>query len=206
MSGLPYPAAAVYRGRRRRRFIPAADDRPLRPSEHPAMPSDTTQSLRDRRAVRRAVLGFAAVAVIAVGAFLGARAVARNLDPGTPASTVRDFLITTVADRDGVDACRYLTPHATRQVAADEPRDTPCPAALEFARLTLGRGTVRLESTIKGLSYRVEKRGDRSQVTVEADGAARTFELRKATASELAEFEAPPTPWRIDSGVVALVR
>jgi hypothetical protein len=38
-------------------------------------------------------------------------------------------------------------------------------------------------------------------VTVSAGGASLTFGLHRATATELAEFQPPPTGWRIDSGV-----
>jgi hypothetical protein len=41
-------------------------------------------------------------------------------------------------------------------------------------------------------------------VTVSAGGASLTFGLHRATATELAEFQPPPTGWRIDAGVEGL--
>jgi hypothetical protein len=192
---------AAYAERRIRRFIPAADDDARLAGEHRDVPSSI-----DRRAVRTALTALAATAIVAVAAFLGARAVARDVDTGTPAHTVRDFLVTALAERNGVHACAFLTPRAEAEIAAAEPRDTPCEAAMEFARLSLGSRTVRLESTIKGLSYRAEQRGARAWVTVSSGGAQRTFALRRATRRELVEFQAPPTDWRIDSGAAALVK
>lgn len=161
---------------------------------------------RDRRAVRRAVLILGATAAIAVGAVALAAAVAHDTGSGTPEHTVRDFLIDAVVDSDGFGACRYVTRHALVEVHAVEPPGTSCEAALSSARLTLGGEIVDREAAVKRLSYHVERRDGRAWVTVGADGAARTFVLRRGSRRELAEFEAPPTPWRIDSGVDALVR
>jgi hypothetical protein len=169
------------------------------------MRSPAGQSALERRATRRALVGLVVMLVAAVGAFLGARAVARDDGAGTPAHTVRDFLVKAVAEDDGVGACRFLTDRAVREVAAVEPRDTPCQAALAFARLTLGSRDVRLESTIKGLSYAVAQRGATARVTVGYHGGGRTFVLRMATHQELLELGAPPTPWRIDAGVAPLL-
>jgi hypothetical protein len=203
MSGRPDVA---YGERRTARFIPAADDSPRPPGEHPGMASNVAPSSLERRAVRATLLGFAVTVLVAVAALLGARAAARDLDPGSPGGTVRDFLVTAVAESNGVGACTYLTAHAIRQVAAVEPPHTGCHAALTSAGLTLGSRTVGLESTIKGLTYHVEQRGDRASVTIEDDGATHTFALRRATPSERREFMPPATSWRIDSGVAPLVR
>jgi hypothetical protein len=187
-------------------FIPGTDDRSGSAGDHEPMPSAAPQSVRERLATRRAIIAFVVMAAIAVAAFLGARAVARDDGAGTPAHTVRDFLVAAVAQHNGVGACRYLTLQAVREVAAAEPRDTPCQAALAFARLSLDGRDVRLESTIKGLAYAVDERGDRARVTVGTGRTARAFVLRRATRQERIAFQAPPTPWRIDAGVVPLVR
>jgi hypothetical protein len=170
------------------------------------MPSQPSRSFLERRATRRALMGLAAAAVVAVAAFLGARAVARDDASGTPAHTVRDFLIAAVAERNGLGACAYLTPHAVDEVLAAEPHGAQCRTVLLSAGLTLGSQAVRLESTFKGLTYDVEQRSARARVTVRGYGGAHTFLLRKATQAELSEFQPPPTSWRIDSGVSALVR
>jgi hypothetical protein len=154
----------------------------------------TTTTIHERRALRRTVLAFAAVAA---STFAITTAVGQDTNPGTPADTVRDFLIDAVAEDDGFGACRYLTGHEMHAVRMLEPRGTSCEAALSTARL----GSVDPESAIKHLAYHVEQRRDRARVTV----AGHTFELRPATRRELTEFMAPPTPWRIDSGAAALV-
>lgn len=159
-----------------------------------------------RRAVRRTALVVAATAVLAVSAVALGTALGRDTGAGSPAGTVRDFLIVAAVDRNSVVACRYLTAHAVRRVDNVELPHTPCEIALSAARLRLGGRLVEQESAVKGLAYRVEQRGTRAVVTVSADdGAALTFGLRRATATERDEFQAPPTPWRIDSGVERLV-
>jgi hypothetical protein len=169
------------------------------------MPTNSPTA-RDRRAVRRGLVILGATAAIAIGAFALAAAVAHDSRSGTPEHTVRDFLINAVADHDGFGACRYLTRHALLKVHAVEPPGASCEAALSAARLTLGGTNLDREAAVKGLSYRVERRDRRVLVTVGANGATRTFALRRGSRRELGEFEAPPTPWRIDSGVDALVR
>jgi hypothetical protein len=161
---------------------------------------------RDRRAVRRALLFFGATAAIAVGVVALATAVARDTDSGSPTGTVRDFLLNAVAENDGFGACRYLTRRALLEVHAVEPPNTSCEGALSSAALVLGNDRVDDEAGVKRLSYRAERRGDRVRVTASADGAARTFVLRKASRRELQEFQAPPTSWRIDAGVDALLK
>jgi hypothetical protein len=158
----------------------------------------------DRRAVRRTVKTFSVLAAVAAGVAVGVVAFAREDSAATPDGTVRDFLVSSVVDDDGVGACRYLTPRAMREISSVEPRDTPCEAALEFSTLTLGADRLDDEAEVKRLSYHQEQRGDRARVTVGAGGADRTFTLRRATPQEREGIE-PPTPWRIDSGVAALV-
>jgi hypothetical protein len=166
----------------------------------------SSPTARDRRAVRRTLLVFGATAAIAVGVFVLATAVARDTGSGSPTVTVRDFLLNAVAEHDGFGACRYLTRRALLEVDAVEPPHTSCEGALSSATLVLGKDRVDDESGVKRLPYRAERRGDRVRVTVSAGGAARTFVLRKGSRRELQEFQAPPTSWRIDAGVDALVR
>ena len=154
------------------------------------------------RAVAGQLAAFVIVVIFALGTFLTADALGRENESGTPAHTVRDYLVVAVVDHDGVDACRYLTPHATRQVIAVQPPGTTCSLALSSARLVLGRDHVRDEAAVKELAYNVRVRGDRAWVRVSADGAARTFVLRKAPASRLAGYDLPHSPWRIESGVL----
>jgi hypothetical protein len=158
-----------------------------------------------RRAVRRTALVIAATAVLAVSAVALGTALGRDTGAGSPAGTVRDFLIVAAVDRNSVGACRYLTARAVRRVENVEPPHTSCEIALWAARLRLGSRLIDQESAVKGLTYRAEQRGERARVTVSGDGSALTFGLRRATATERDEFQAPPTPWRIDSGVERLV-
>jgi hypothetical protein len=159
-----------------------------------------------RRALRRTALVIGAAAVLAVSAVALGTADGRDSGAGSPAGTVRDFLTVAAVDSNSVDACRYLTSHAVRSVQDVEPPDTSCEIALWAARLRLGGRLIDQESAVKRLSYRVEQNGARARVTVSADGAALTFGLRRATATELDEFQAPQTRWRIDSGVDELLR
>jgi hypothetical protein len=157
-----------------------------------------------RRAVRQTLLLMVATAVLAVSAVALGTLLDQDTDTAYPAGTVRAFLVTAAVDHNGVVACRYLTPHALRQLQRALPPDTSCEAALSFQRLRLGGRLIDQESDVKGLAYRVEQRGGRARVTVSVDGAARSFELRTATATERDEFQPPPTQWRIDSGVEGL--
>jgi hypothetical protein len=156
------------------------------------------------RYLRRTVLAFAVMVALAAGAFIAADVARHDTGAGSPAGTVRDFLITAVTDRDGTDACTYLTADAVRELAFAEP-DTECPTALAPAHLTLGGEALADGASVKGLAYHVRQSGGRAWVTVSAHGATHTFTLRRATAEERAEFDPPDTPWRIDTGVDALV-
>jgi hypothetical protein len=158
-----------------------------------------------RRAVRQTALLMAGTAALAVSAVALGTAIGRDTGAGSPAGTVRAFLTEAAIENNGVAACRYLTSDAVRRLAAVEPRDTSCENALRSARLTLGGRLIEQESALKALDYRVEQSGERARVTVSGNGAARSFTVRRATASELDEFQPPPTRWRVDGGVNALL-
>jgi hypothetical protein len=148
--------------------------------------------------------------VVALAALLAASAVAfgttheRDTHPGSPAGTVRSFLIATAIDHNGVAGCRYLTVEAQRRVEDAQSPHPSCEIALSHRELGLGGRTLLNEAAVKALSYRTQQQGTRARVTVSTDGASLTFGLRRATATERAEFQPPPTAWRIDSGVEAL--
>jgi hypothetical protein len=114
-------------------------------------------------------------------------------------------LITAVVDGNSVDACGYLTPRAVAAFREVEPRFTTCDEALTRARLVLGGEDIDDEAAVKGLAYRVERRGGRAWVTVSAHGAALTFGLRRASSQERGEFDPPRTSWRIDAGLDPLL-
>jgi hypothetical protein len=157
--------------------------------------------------LRWTLLVFGLTATTAVGAFAAAAATTHDDGSGTPEHTVRDFLVSAVAEHSGLQACRYLTARSLRELRATDPRGMSCEAAVSsYARLTLGGERVDSEAEVKALSYRVAEESDRSaRVTVSAHGASRTFALRRATRRELVEYEAPATSWRIDSGVDTLL-
>jgi hypothetical protein len=161
---------------------------------------------RERAMMRKTFVGFAVIAAIAAGTAVAVAAVSGDRDETSPAATVRAFLITAL-DSDGFYACRYLTHRGRVSVdhAVEEPH-TPCEVAIPFMRLTLGHESVDREADVKRLSDRTERHGRSVSVTVAAEGASHTFRLIKASLGELDEFGAPPTPWRIDSGVAELVR
>jgi hypothetical protein len=158
-------------------------------------------------ALRRTLMLFAVTAAIAVGAFAVAAAMTHDDDSATPEHTVRDFLVSAVAEHNGFQACRYVTRRSLLALHAAEPRGMSCEAALSsYARLTLGGERVDSEAQVKALTYRVaDESGGSARVSVSAHGGSRTFVLRRATRRELEEFHAPPTPWRIDSGVERLL-
>jgi hypothetical protein len=155
------------------------------------------------RAVRQTGRRLAVAALVAV-AVAGTTVAVRHESAPTPQDTVRGFLVTVVVDQDTVTACRYLTSRAEAEIAAAEPRATPCEQGLMGAKLTLGGDTAGSEAAVKLLRYRTQQDGGTARVTVQADGATRAFTLRKVTGQSFAG-PAPDGPWRIDGGVGALV-
>jgi hypothetical protein len=138
----------------------------------------------------RRLLAAGVAAVLAVAFALTARAVLADPLPDTPQATVRDFLSAALVEQNPTAACGYLTPRARKSF---EP----------------GQDCATFFSALPSTSNR---RLDRLRITTRADGRARivragrwSFVLRPASAEALSEFQAPPTDWRIDSGVAALM-
>jgi hypothetical protein len=158
-------------------------------------------------ALRKTLLLFGVTAATAVAAFAVAGATTHDDGSGTPEHTVRDFLVSAVAEHNGFQACRYVTRRSLLALQASDPRGMSCEAALSsYARLTLGDEHVDSEAQVKALDYRVADEADgRVRVTVSAHGDSRTFVLRPATRRELVEYRAPATSWRIDSGLDGLL-
>jgi hypothetical protein len=157
-------------------------------------------------ALRKALIAFLATAALVVCAAAVAAAVSHDDDSPTPAHTVRDFLVAAVAQHAGITACPYLSQQAQARLAAREPRGMSCTTAIaDHAHLDLG-SDVDTEAAIKALDYRTEAEAHgRERVTVSASGHGVSFVLRRATQSELVAFSAPPTPWRIDAGLDAVM-
>ena len=156
------------------------------------------------RAIRRVGTRLAVAAVAAVALAGSAVAAVRHESAPTPQDAVRGFLIHAVVDQDTVVACEYLTLHTKAEIAAAEPRDTPCEQALMGATLTLGHDTVGTEAAVKRLRYHAQEHDGRARVTVQAEGAKRTFTLRKVAGRSFAG-PGPDGPWRIDGGAAALL-
>jgi hypothetical protein len=158
--------------------------------------------------MHRVLIAFAASAVLAVCAVAVASTVTHDDDSPTPEHTVRDFLLAAVSRHAGLDACRYVTRDALVDIHAVEPRGMSCEAAFSSsAHLDLGGKRIVTEAAVKALSYQTETESDgRVRVTVSSGGDSRSFVLRKATQRELVEYSTPPTPWRVQAGVVPLLR
>jgi hypothetical protein len=102
-----------------------------------------------------------------------------------------------VVDRDGVSACRYLTAGARRSF---ERSGATCEEFFGESELQLGGHGFTSDGSLAGLTFASHGR----VVTVSWHGYTSRFVLRPASARELAEFQAPPTPWRIASNVSRL--
>jgi hypothetical protein len=111
---------------------------------------------------------------------------------GTQAGTVRGFLGYVVND-NGVGACRYLTVRARDAVQGRPITNSGCAAVLDEAQLP----GIATDAQVGRLRYTVHGR----TVTVMGDGDRLHFVLQPATQRDRAEFQAPPTPWRIASNV-----
>ncbi len=141
------------------------------------------------------VPGAAAVALLVP---LAVTSVARApLRPGAdPRGTVRGFL-GAVVDRDGVGACRYLTAGARRSF---ERRGATCEDFFGESELRLGGHGFTSDGSLAALTFASHGR----VVTVSWHGHVMRFALDPASARERTEFQPPPTPWRIASGVSRL--
>jgi hypothetical protein len=118
--------------------------------------------------------------------------------------TVRGFLTAAVLNEDAYLACQYLTPAERLRVARRAARGATCQDAFVASRPTFAR--IDSEARLKALSLRADVRGDRAVVVAQPPGARPvTFVLRRATPGELAAFDAPQVPWRIDAGAEAVV-
>jgi hypothetical protein len=106
---------------------------------------------------------------------------------GSRIGTVRGFL-GAVVDNDGVTACRYLTARARQEYA-----DHSCQGSFGALQLRLGGRAATSDAQLDRLHYAAHGR------TVTVGG--KRLGLQWATPGERSEFLAPPTPWRVASGV-----
>lgn len=127
------------------------------------------------------------------------------VQPGaTPQGTVRGFL-GDVQNADGVDACRYLTPHARGLIAGPSPRTPTCELFFAAPGVRFGSRLVSSQARLDRLGYAAKAEGRDRLVTVSDGPRSMRFLLQPATAAERNAFMAPATPWRIDSSVEPLV-
>jgi hypothetical protein len=120
------------------------------------------------------------------------------------AQTVRDFLATAVLEDNAYLACQDLTPTAQRQVAGLAGVPT-CREALVATRPTFDG--IQSVGPLDRLDLRAAVHDGHASVTAVRHGyAPATFGLRPTTPAEYAAFQAPPAPWRIDSGYLAVLR
>lgn len=182
----------------------AADDTRRAAIDHRGMPLASSPA-GERRAVRSVLMSFGAIAAVAGVAIVMSVVGGHDANTSSPKDAVRDFLVTSVVNSDGVGACGYLTPGAARALRTVEPRDETCHEALADTQLVLGNERVNDEAQVEHLDYRTAQQGDRATVTISAAGGAMTLRLRRASAAELGGPVAPATPWRIDSSVDRLV-
>jgi hypothetical protein len=158
----------------------------------------------DRRAMAVTAFVVTAAALFAVTAVAFGTTHQRDIHAGSPVGTVRSFLVDAAVDHYGVDGCRYLTTAAQRRLEDAQSPHPSCEIALSHRQLTLGGREIATEAAVKALGFRAQQDGTRAIVTVSGHGGSLTFRLRRATAPERAEFQPPPTGWRIDSGVDGL--
>jgi hypothetical protein len=156
-----------------------------------------------RRVLHRPALALAGAFFLAAAAPAFAHHAARVSRQATPQATVRDFL-SAVVDRDGGTACQYLTPRARVSFEHHLPDDPSCQQFFAGAGLTLGGLEVQSDHDLAGLSYRVVPEGTARRVDVSHGGQTISFLLRLGSPTDLQEFLAPPTAWRIDSSVAML--
>jgi hypothetical protein len=161
-----------------------------------------------RASVAWPALALAAIATVSIAvAFLGSRhddvVAATSSDTSVDAEqTVRDFLVATYVDTDGEAACGYLSLHEQRQVTAFAGSTTCRDALNDPAAASELAAAMTTSRQVRDLPAGVTLAG--GDATVRLGGGV--FLLRPATAKDQSQFNAPPSYWRIDSGVTALLR
>ena len=131
----------------------------------------------------------------------------RAVDAAGPVATVRKFLADTVIGSGGYqDGCRYLTPAEQKRVALRGSTAHSCGESLDDAELRLGGKTYTTTRQIyDDLGAGAVRPGHTAAVRIWHGGHSHRFVLVPATAAERNDYGAPPTSWRIASGVASLV-
>jgi hypothetical protein len=159
-------------------------------------------------ATRKAAIGFL---VLLVAGTLGATARLITSDHAAaaavgPTATVRQFLVEALVNRAGFQACRYVTPVEQGRVAGSDGAPLECSAAIDRATLQLGHLTLTTSRSIDH-DLTMTSRTVPGGVVVRAahGGQSHDFWLVPAAPSERTAFDAAPTSWRINGGVLSLV-
>jgi hypothetical protein len=158
-----------------------------------------------------AVLALAATAaLVAAGTGIATAAHHDDTRAQTPPAAVRDFLVVALVDHDGNAATNYLTPRARQEIAALAPPGSRATVAQLLADLTLDGphgAPVTTEHAVDALPLRItDNNGNRVEITLPTAAGPRTLTVVDAfPAGDDADFDPPPTPWRIDAGLGALV-
>jgi hypothetical protein len=132
----------------------------------------------------------------------GATTTASSLTSVSAARTLRNFLTAEEVAGAGNVACTYLSVAEQQRVAAADGNGATCRGALDD--LAGQVPLVQASSAIAMHHLPVATEPVRGGIRAVVEGHA--YDLRRAVGPDLAEYRAPPTPWRIASGVAALVR
>jgi glutamine cyclotransferase len=141
---------------------------------------------------RRAALILAAVAIVAIVAV--AAADTGNSPSSSPVGAVKEFVIDSSLDDNGYSACKYLTiaeQHALSKAGAQ------CRSAISNVYLTLGSHHITSLGDLASTKATERIDGSRATVWLSRGGASVEFQLVKASAKDLNEFQPPDSDWRI---------
>ena len=158
---------------------------------------------RSRARAVRAVSAVAALALLAAAVPFGVPAIARAGDDGASEATVRGYLTAAAIDGDGVAACRYLSQGTRAQF--ERASGQTCETFFGSRTVMLGGRALDSNAQLAAARYAVTAAGPDRLVTMTYAGQRIRFRLEPATTAERQEYLAPPTPWRIASGVDAVL-
>lgn len=158
---------------------------------------------------RSSALLVSAAVVVAVGAVVAVAAVlvaGRDESQASPQRTVRDFLIAAVVENDGRAADTYLTPHGRREAVRLGGEDDGSREALDGVALVGPSGAVTTERQVEQLKLGAHVNGSHATVDVPTAQGMRRVRLTDEGARGTDEFDPPPTPWRINGRLTAVLR
>jgi hypothetical protein len=142
------------------------------------------------------------VALVTAAVPFGGAAVARARD-GAPEATVRGYLTAAAVDGDGVSGCRYLSQRTRAQF--ERASGQTCDSFFGDRTVRIGGEAIDSNAQLAAAHYTVTTAGRDRLVTMTYAGQSIRFRLAPATTVERQEYLAPPTPWRIASGVQGVV-